>query len=139
CIQSGRFSVTGEGRGFADRRGERRASRPGGSRDRASGAAGRISNSNEAVDGCMLRQKGFEMAEDGKQIPLIEDISVPPQFCQYAGGQCDQVFNTAVQSDAIFIFPSRPESIATTIEDVSVQLSRVAGESRWITWKNLDI
>ena len=87
----------------------------------------------------MLGQKGFEMAEDGKQIPLIEDISVPPQFCQYAGGPCDQVFNTAVQSDAIFIFPSRPESIATTIEDVSVQLSRVAGESRWITWKNLDI
>jgi hypothetical protein len=79
------------------------------------------------------------MNDAGTQVSLIKDISIPPHFCQYAGGPGDQVFDTAVHSDALFIFPSHPESIAATIEDTTVQLSRVAGESRWITWNNLDI
>ena len=49
------------------------------------------------------------------------------------------MFDTAIHSDALFIFPNRPQSVATTIEDTVVELTRVAGQSRWITWKNLDI
>jgi hypothetical protein len=84
--------------------------------------------------GCEAR-----MTDKPNQIPLIEDISIPPQYCQYADGPCDQKFDTSVHSDALFIFPNRPEAIADTIEDTVVELSRVVGKSRWITWKNLDI
>jgi hypothetical protein len=76
---------------------------------------------------------------DGEQIPLIDQIGMPPQFCQYAGGPCDQDFATAVPSDALFLFPSRPEPVSATIEDAVTQLRRIAGDKHWITWKNLDI
>ena len=76
---------------------------------------------------------------DRQQLALIENVVVPPQFCQYAGGPCDQDFSTAAHSDALFLYPSRPEPVSATIEDAVAQLSKVAGDSRWITWKNLDV
>lgn len=73
------------------------------------------------------------------QIPLIPSNRVPPPFCQYSGARCDQDFRTAVSSDALFLFPSKPDAVAATIEDTARQLSKVAGDKQWITWKNLDV
>jgi len=76
---------------------------------------------------------------DQNQIMLIPDNRVPPGFCQYAAGPCDQDFSTAVKSEALFLFPSKPEPVATTIEATVAHLSKVAGEKDWKSWKNLDI
>jgi hypothetical protein len=73
------------------------------------------------------------------QIALIPDNRVPPKFCQYAFGPCDQDFRTAVKSNALFLFPSQPDSVSTTIEDSVVQLSKIAGDKSWKSWKDLEI
>ena len=76
---------------------------------------------------------------DSQRIPLVQNIHVQPEFCQYSAGPCDQEFVSATRSDVLFLYPSRPEAVSSTIEDAVVQLSRVAGNRRWITWKNLDV
>jgi len=74
-----------------------------------------------------------------EQIALIESISVPPQFCQYAAGPCDQDFATAARSDVLFLYPSLPESVSAPIEEAVVQLSKVAGYKHWMSWKNVNV
>jgi len=73
-----------------------------------------------------------------RQVPLIPPVRVPPIFCQYAAGPCDQLFGNR-ETQGLFLFPSRPESVATTIEASIAHLSKVAGEKQWQSWKNLDI
>jgi hypothetical protein len=69
----------------------------------------------------------------------ISDNQVPPTFCQYAAGPCDQDFGTALKTEGLFLFPSRPESVATTIEEAITHLSRIAGDKKWGSWKDLSI
>ncbi len=76
---------------------------------------------------------------DEKQSVLISDAHVPPQFCQYASGPCDQDFGTAFSSNALFLFPSQTDAVSATIEDAVVNLRRIAGDKHWITWKTLDV
>ncbi len=73
------------------------------------------------------------------QLPLVPEAQLPPKFCQYASGPCDQQFSTAIRSDALFVYPSKPENIADAIEGAANHLSRVAGDRVWTTWKNLDV
>jgi hypothetical protein len=73
------------------------------------------------------------------QVVLIPDCRIRPQFCQYVPGPCDQDFSTALHSDALFLFPSTPASVASVIEESVTQLSKVSGDRQWKTWKNLDV
>lgn len=73
------------------------------------------------------------------QLQLLPPATTPPQFCQYAGTACDQDFGTAKQSDALFLFPSKPEFIAETISNAVDQLSKLAGDRKWLTWKELAV
>jgi hypothetical protein len=72
------------------------------------------------------------------QAPLF-DLRIPPANCQYAAGPCDQSFANALQSDALFLYPSTPEAVSQTIEGAVSRLSRVAGGRHWSTWKSLEI
>jgi hypothetical protein len=72
-----------------------------------------------------------------EQLPLIETVSVPPQFCQYAGGACDQDFRTAVHSDLLFLSPSQPESVSATIDEAVNKLAAVIGPGEVVAWRNL--
>jgi hypothetical protein len=74
-----------------------------------------------------------------EQAVLLPDCRLRPQFCQYVPGPCDQDFNTAVHSDALFLFPSTPISVANAIEESITQLSKLSGDKRWKSWKNLDV
>ncbi|HMI99726.1 MAG TPA: hypothetical protein VK488_07845 [Gaiellaceae bacterium] len=71
------------------------------------------------------------------QLPLIEERANPPGFCQYVDGPCDQDFSTAVQADAFFIYPSKPESIAAAIEAAATQLRNINAGKVWRTWREL--
>jgi hypothetical protein len=77
------------------------------------------------------------MSDD--QIELLADCRTPPQFCQYVPGPCDQHFQTALHSDALFLFPSTPISVASAIEETVTQLSKLSGDKKWKSWKNLDV
>jgi hypothetical protein len=76
---------------------------------------------------------------DSSEITLFPANRVPPQFCQYVDGPCDQDFGSVLSSDGLFLFPSRPEAVAATIEEAVEYLSKVAGDQHWKTWKNLDV
>jgi hypothetical protein len=75
---------------------------------------------------------------DGQPL-LIPDSSIRPAYCQYSEGECDQDFSTALISDALFLYPTSPASVAHTIENACQRLNQVAGDQRWNTWKNLNI
>jgi hypothetical protein len=68
------------------------------------------------------------------QLPLI---SQPPVFCEYASGQCDQVFDNAPKSDGLFLYANEPTIISDTIEGAARQLRIASVDRRWLTWKDL--
>jgi hypothetical protein len=76
---------------------------------------------------------------DTDQLELVPQSTIPPQFCQYAGGPCDQDFGRAKSSDALFLYPSEPAFLAETIEDAAKQLTQIAGHQKWLTWKKLEV
>jgi hypothetical protein len=69
------------------------------------------------------------------QLPLLHS---PPAFCAYAGGPCDQDFSSLESHDGLFLFSSKPATIATTIEH-AVALLQQRTASRWATWRDMDV
>jgi len=67
------------------------------------------------------------------------DVRVPPSFCEYAAGPCDQVYLGMIPSKALFLFGQNPPEISMTIESAAERLRMMVGSGRWITWKNLDV
>jgi hypothetical protein len=59
---------------------------------------------------------------------------VPPSYCQYASGKCDQTFQDVPGLDALFLYPSKPQLIAETIEEA---IKRLGNSIRVAGWKNL--
>src|SRR5262245_35306395 len=66
-------------------------------------------------------------------------VTTPPKFCEYAGGQCDQYFLDTPGSKALFLYPSQPETIASTIEEAVNALRNTTGNPNWLTWKDLGV
>ena len=67
--------------------------------------------------------------------PPIIEIRQPPSFCQYAGGPCDQDFTSLSPSRALFLYPSEPKNISSTIEG-AVRLLRLREPTiSWLTWR----
>jgi hypothetical protein len=64
---------------------------------------------------------------------------MPPKFCEYATGQCDQTFDGTAKSDVLFLFGHTPSSISSTIEAAVERLRTLSSANKWITWKNLDV
>ena len=62
----------------------------------------------------------------------------PPSFCQYADGPCDQSFVGIQDVRTLFLYPSQPSIIASTIETASAQLHQSAPVNS-ITWRDLQV
>lgn len=77
------------------------------------------------------------MASD--QLALIANPRINPTYCQYVPGPCDQDFGCALNSDGLFLYPNQPTQVATTIEGAVGELSKVAGEKKWKSWKALNV
>ncbi len=69
--------------------------------------------------------------------PSKLSLAIPPSFCQYATGPCDQSFDFEGTTHAAFLYPSEPEIIANTIEEAVKTLQTVDGTREWVSWKNL--
>ncbi len=68
----------------------------------------------------------------------LELLQEPPEFCAYAGGPCDQDFSALPQSRGLFLFGSKPQQIAATIEAAAKALGDRTGE-QWSTWRDMDV
>lgn len=66
----------------------------------------------------------------------LHKIKQPPSFCQYADGPCDQSFVGTQEVRALFLYPSEPEIIASTIQRASGKLHQSATANS-ITWRDL--
>jgi hypothetical protein len=67
------------------------------------------------------------------------DLHIPPAYCQYATGECDQNLVTTDQQNVFFAYPSEPTNIAATIEAASEVLKSTNHKWNWLPWKILPI
>ncbi len=67
------------------------------------------------------------------------NVLQPPAFCEYVKGKCDQDFSTIQSTEAVFLYPSKPEIIADAIEEAVEKLQQGYGERKWLSWKNFDV
>ena len=66
-------------------------------------------------------------------------ITKPPEYCGYSGGPCDQNIKLSDISDGLFLYPSKPEIIASTIEETVNSFTTTANGKHWGTWKDLGV
>jgi hypothetical protein len=66
-------------------------------------------------------------------------LTTPPPFCEYSAGPCDQSFDGAPKSEALFLYPSEPKIIASTIEEAVRQLRGAGAGKKWLTWRDLGV
>lgn len=66
-------------------------------------------------------------------------LRVPPDYCEYTSGPCDQAFEGTSLNDAFFLYASDPTEISGTIEVAVQRLRDSQGTSRWGAWRDLPI
>jgi hypothetical protein len=71
------------------------------------------------------------------EAPSATAIDQPPDYCRYAGGRCDQDFSATPEPEIFFLYPSRPEAVASTIGNAVEAHNR--GGTTWRTWRDLEI
>lgn len=64
-------------------------------------------------------------------------VLIPPNFCQYPLGLCDQDFNNLMKSEAFFLYPSEPAHLSLTVSDAVRQLQQHSSKENYISWENL--
>lgn len=69
----------------------------------------------------------------------LRDVRLPPAYCQYADGPCEQDFSANTPCDGLFLFPSQPPQIAATIESAMQRLERSGGDRTWKSWRQMQI
>ena len=65
-------------------------------------------------------------------------ILVPPAYCEYAAGECDQSFQGLSSVSGTFLYPSQQEQVAATIEAAVRLLRERTPRNGWRTWKEFD-
>jgi len=58
-------------------------------------------------------------------------------FCQYAGGKCPETFSEPSKETILFLYPSKPEIISSTIEEAAANISERNTNKSYITWRDL--
>jgi hypothetical protein len=69
----------------------------------------------------------------------LSRLHMPPTFCQYASGPCDQSFSATARSHAVLLYPSKPEAISYTIEQAAQQLMERDRSHSWLTWRDFRV
>ena len=67
------------------------------------------------------------------------DILIPPAYCQYAAGPCDQSFAGVPRREALFLYASEPKPIAEAIEAAIVEGRESGIGKNWASWRDLPI
>jgi len=69
----------------------------------------------------------------------MPNVTDPPNYCQYSSGPCDQSFEGIAATDVYFFYSSKPEVIASTIEEGARLLSHRDLTLQVKTWLNMSI
>lgn len=64
---------------------------------------------------------------------------MPPFYCQYSDGKCDQILSGLDELDAFFIYPSEPVIIASNIRECVQSLQSYSSSGNWKTWETLKV
>ena len=75
--------------------------------------------------------------ESQPQASQLQLLAQTPSFCEYADGPCDQSFENIKRSGALFLYPSEPTIIATTIEEAVRRLTVSTRGGPWVRWRDL--
>lgn len=71
---------------------------------------------------------------------VTNDLLIPPAYCHYADGPCDQNLGEGSSQEALFLYPSTPGSIAATIEAAIEESSKYrSSDDGWKSWKSLPV
>ncbi|WP_047490237.1 P-loop ATPase, Sll1717 family [Terriglobus sp. TAA 43] len=70
---------------------------------------------------------------------MASELLVPPQFCQYSAGACNQTFDGISRADVFFFYSSKPDVIADTIEEAAKLLRTRNSSWNVKTWRDLPI
>ena len=65
-------------------------------------------------------------------------LLLPPDYCEYAAGSCDQNFDGLKPVAATFLYPSRQAQIAATIEAALQLLRERAPDKVWRSWREFE-
>lgn len=69
----------------------------------------------------------------------ISPVLVPPKYCKYADGECNQSFKEIKAAEAFFIYPSQPAHLASTIKQAVSTHQRDHGKDLWLTWEDMNV
>lgn len=64
---------------------------------------------------------------------------LPPKYCAYAGGACDQTFDGLHETSGFGVYPSDPKFIAETVETAFRRVRQQQVGQSWTTWRDLSI
>ncbi len=70
---------------------------------------------------------------------VIDSVLVPPKYCRYATGECNQSFSSIPSSEAFFIYPSTPTHLANTIKECVGRHRESGASGTWLTWEDLSV
>ncbi len=70
---------------------------------------------------------------------MNSNIMIPPSYCQYAEGPCDQTFTDLFKGGTFFVYPSKPNQIAATILSAVQEQQRRQPEAAWSSWNDLRV
>ena len=64
----------------------------------------------------------------------------PPNYCQYAGGRCNEIFLKAPRKRRVFFaYPSKPPQIAESISLAVDALKKTQPDWDWQTWTDMNV
>ena len=70
---------------------------------------------------------------------IVNPIQIPPEYCQYSAGQCDQSFHGVPPTQAFFFFSSKVELISNTIAE-GIRKLQAANRNLVIgSWQSLQV
>lgn len=68
-----------------------------------------------------------------------QSVLIPPLYCHYAAGPCDQAFSPLSRASVFFAYPAKPEPIAVAIEGAIARLRQARVDWDYRPWKELPI
>lgn len=66
-------------------------------------------------------------------------IDVPPEYCQYSAGPCDQSFASLATLDAFFVYPSEPKLLTVAVEEAMRRIRKENDGLEVCSWKEIGI
>src|SRR5690242_20683356 len=75
------------------------------------------------TDPSICRTRTIVTEPQMSMLPVLQAM-MPPTFCQYAGGRCDQPFDHFKPTDIFAAYASEPQILSTTIDSAIDQLRR---------------